>query len=89
MYLVFTGTTNLSKTISQGTLEDGRRSGRLRERWVDNVEQGTFWPMPELLTMASRRKDWNCLSARPTTQSVKGMNGTDERDGRVRLILTS
>ena len=54
---------SLSKTILQGTLEGGRRCGRLRKCWMDNVEEWTSLPVPELLTMASRNEDWKGISA--------------------------
>ena len=43
---------SLSKTTAQGTLDDGRRCGRQKDRWTDNVKEWTS------LTMASRRRDW-------------------------------
>ena len=49
---------SLSKTILQGTLEGGRCCGRQRKCWKDDVKEWTSLPMPELLTMASSRKDW-------------------------------
>ena len=41
---------SLSKTILQDTLEGGRRHGRQRKCWVDNIKEWTSLPMPELLT---------------------------------------
>ena len=46
---------NISKTILQGTLEGGRRHGRRRKCWVDNIKEWTSLPKPELLTKASCR----------------------------------
>ena len=37
-------------------------SGHKRKRWVD-VKEWTSLPMPELLTLASRREDWKRISA--------------------------
>ena len=71
---------SLSKTILQGTLEGGRRLGRQRKCWKDNIKEWTSLPMPELLTRASCRKDWRRISAEsPTTQSVKGLNWIEQR----------
>ena len=78
---------NLSKTILQGTLEDGRRGGRRRECWMDNIKKWTSLLMPEQLTRASCRKDGKRISAEsslmppppppiPTTRSVKGLDWT-------------
>ena len=54
---------SLSKTILQGTLEGGRRYGRQRKCWMDNIKEWTSLPMPELLTGAYCRKDWKRISA--------------------------
>ena len=70
----------LSNTILPGTLEGGRRRGRQRKSWMDNVKELTFLPMPELLTVAFCRKDRKRISAvssvmsNPTTQLLKGLN---------------
>ena len=53
---------SLSKTIPLVTLEAGRRRGRQRKYWMDNVKEWTSLPMPELLTMAFCRKDWKRIS---------------------------
>ena len=37
--------------------------------WMDNVKDRTSLPMPELLTMASRRKDWKRVSAESSLKS--------------------
>ena len=36
----------LAKTILQGTLKGGRRQGRQRKRWVDNIRDGQAWSLP-------------------------------------------
>ena len=41
----------------EGILEGGRRRGRQRKCWMDNVHEWTSLSMPEMFTMASRRKD--------------------------------
>ena len=38
---------SLSKTILQGTLEGGRRRGRQRKCWMDNIKDWISLPMPE------------------------------------------
>ena len=52
----------LSKTILQGSLEDGRRRGRQRKCWMDNTKEWVFLPMQDLLTMACCRKDLKKIS---------------------------
>ena len=54
---------SLSKTILQGTLEDGRRRGPQRRCWMDNIQEWTYVPMPELLTRGSCRKGCKRISA--------------------------
>ena len=54
---------NLPQTILQGNLVGGRRRGRQRKRWMDNIKERTYLPMPEQLTRVSCRKDWERISA--------------------------
>ena len=59
----------LSKTILQGTSKGERRRARHRKYWMVNVKEWTSLPMPELLAMASRLKDWNRISAEASLKS--------------------
>ena len=43
--------------------QSGRRRGRQRKCWRDNIKGWTSLPMPELLTGASCRKVWKRISA--------------------------
>ena len=54
---------SLFKTILQGTFGGGRRCGRQRKCWMDNIKQWTSLPMSEQLTRASCRKEWTRISA--------------------------
>ena len=71
---------NISKTIIQGTLKGGRCNGGQGKCLVDNIKEWISLPIPDLLTMASRRKKMqeNISSivphVPPTTKSVKGLN---------------
>ena len=47
---------SLSKTVLQGTLEDGQCYGWQRKCWID-VKEWISLPMPELLTTTSCRED--------------------------------
>ena len=38
--------TGLAKTILQGTVKGGRRQGRQKERWEDNIGNGQVWSSP-------------------------------------------
>ena len=48
--------TTVSPNILQGIVEGGRCRGRQRKCWMDNVNEWTFLSMPELPTVAFRRK---------------------------------
>ena len=65
---------SLSRTIPQSTLEGGRRRGRQRKCWMDNIKEWTYLPLPELLTMASCRKDWKRISAESSLKSPRRPN---------------
>ena len=65
---------SLSNTIPQGTLESGRRRGRQRKCWMDNVKEWTSLLMPQLLTRASCRKDWKGISAESSLMSPRRPN---------------
>ncbi|XP_076468832.1 uncharacterized protein LOC143299483 [Babylonia areolata] len=53
----------LSKTILQGTVEGGRRRGRQRKSWSDNVKEWTKMTMPDLLTTAANRTAWRAMTS--------------------------
>lgn len=59
----------LSKNILQGTLEGGRRRGRQRKSWVENVKEWTGLELPDLLATAQKRSQWRTLSAAAALQS--------------------
>ena len=54
---------SLCKTIMQGTVEGGRRRGRQRKSWSDDVKSWTDLTMPELLTAVLDRPAWQKMSA--------------------------
>ena len=54
---------SFSKTMLRVTFEGGRRHGRQRKYWIDNIRERTSLPMPDLLTRASCRKDWKKICA--------------------------
>ena len=67
----------LSRTILQGTVEGGRKRGRQRKSWSDNVKSWTEMTTPQLLTAAIDRPTWRRMSASsaqsPPTTSVTGL----------------
>ena len=60
---------SLCKTIMQGTVEGGRRRGRQRKSWSDNVKEWTDLTMPELLTQTTDRPAWRRMSASSALKS--------------------
>ena len=60
---------SLSNNILQGTLDSGRRRGRQRKCWIDNVNEWTSSLMAEQLTTASCRTDWKTISAESSGMS--------------------
>ena len=52
---------SLSKTILQGTVEGGRKRGRQRKIWIDNIKQWSQMDMSTLLTSAQDRRGWRNL----------------------------
>ena len=60
---------SLSKTILQGTIEGGRRRGRQRKSWMEDVKNWTNLDMPQLLTQAMDRSRWRRLSVSSSLMS--------------------
>ena len=59
----------LAKTIMQGTVEGGRRRGKQRKNWADDVKTWTAMDMARLLTTATDRLKWRELSATASLMS--------------------
>ena len=60
---------SFSETNLQCTLEGGRRRGRQRKCWMDNIKEWTYLSKPELLTRASCRKVWKRISVESSLKS--------------------
>ena len=56
----------LFKTILQGTVQGGRRRGRQRKRWEDNVKEWTGLEWNIILRKAENREDWRKLVVKST-----------------------
>ena len=48
---------NTYKMILQGTVQGGRRRGRLKKRWEDNITEWTGLKLGEALQKAENRED--------------------------------
>ena len=71
-----TRTLGLAKTILQGTVQGGRRRGRQRKRWEDNISEWTGLALIETMRQAKDREGLHELVARcvncPSGQATKG-----------------
>ena len=70
----------LSKTILQGTVEGGRKRGRQRKSWLDNVKEWTTLIMQELLSQTTDRAGWRRTSVSSSAGSPPPPN--DETSSR-------
>ena len=63
-YVHKTRSTGLAKMILQGTVQGGRRRGRQKKRWEDNVTEWTGLKLGEALPKAENREEWKIVVAR-------------------------
>ena len=54
----------LAKTILQGTVKGGRRQGRQRKRWEDNIREWTGLEFAKSQKAAENREKWTKLVAK-------------------------
>ena len=65
----------LAKTILPGTVKGGRRQGRQRKRWEDNIREWTGLEFPKSKRAVKKRGKWRkreIICGAPTTLTVKG-----------------
>ncbi|CAH1240819.1 WBSCR27 [Branchiostoma lanceolatum] len=70
---------NLAKTILQGTLEGGRRRGRQKKSWQDNIAEWTSLSLSERLAAARNRRAWRQISIFTATLSPQRPGGEGTR----------
>ena len=70
---------DLAKTILQGTVKWGRRQCRERMRWEDNIREWTGLELGKSQRAVENREKWRKLVARP---SVEPQRPSRLRDGR-------
>ena len=61
-----TRSSGLAKTILQGTVQGGRRRGRQRKRWEDNIKEWTGLEWNFILRKAENREKWRRLVVKST-----------------------
>ena len=54
----------LAKTILQGTMKGGRRQGRQRKRWEDNIREWTGLEFGKSQRAVENREKWRKLVAK-------------------------
>ena len=67
----------LAKTVLQGTVKGGKRKGRQRKRWEDNIREWTGLEFGKSQRAVENREKWRKLVAKSsvvpqTTLAVKG-----------------
>ena len=65
-YGLVTRSSGLAKTILQGTVQGGRRRGRQRKRWEDNIKEWTGLEWNTQLRKAENRKECRKLAVKST-----------------------
>ena len=61
----------LAKTILQGTVKGGRRQGRQKERWEDNIREWTGLEFSKSLRAVENREKWRKLVAKSSVVSKR------------------
>ena len=61
-----TRSSGLAKTILQGTVQEGRRRGRQRKRWEDNIKEWTGLEWNIIQRKAENREEWRKLVVKST-----------------------
>ena len=71
-----TRASGLTKTVLQGTVWGGRRRGRQRKHWQDNIWNWTGLELSDAVRRAEEREEWRMLVARscgaPTVPKTMG-----------------
>ena len=59
-----TRSSGLAKTILKGTVQGGRRRGRQKKRWEDNIPEWTGMTLGAARRKTKRREEWRELVSR-------------------------
>ena len=63
----------LAKSILQGTVKRGRRQGRQRKRWEDNIRKWTGLEFGKSQRAVENMEKWRKLVAKPSVVSQQGL----------------
>ena len=73
-----TRSSDLAKAILQGTVQGGRRRGRQRKRWQDNIKEWTGLEWNIILRKAENREEWGKLVVKSTMVPQRSAYGIDK-----------
>jgi hypothetical protein len=68
-------------TIMQGTVEGGRKRGRQKKNWQDNVKEWTDLTIPDLIHTTNDRPLWRRISA---SSALRYLDNSRSRETEVR-----
>ena len=60
------GSSGLAKTFMRGTVKGGRRQGRQRKRWEDNIRERTGLEFVKSQRAVKKREKWRKLVVKPS-----------------------
>ena len=63
-----TQSSGLAKTILQGTVQGGKRRGRQRKQWEDNIKERTGLEWNIILWKAKNQQEWRKLVVKSTVE---------------------
>ena len=75
-YRCITRSSGLAKTILQGTVQGGRRRGRQKKRWEDNIPEWTGMTLGAAMRKTERREEWRELVARSSVAPQRSTKTT-------------
>ncbi|KAK2180118.1 hypothetical protein NP493_458g00012 [Ridgeia piscesae] len=67
----------LAKTILQGTVQGGRRRGRQKKRWEDNIQEWTGMTLGAAMRKAEGREEWKELVAKSSVAPQRSTKTTE------------
>ena len=79
-----TRSSRLAKTTLHGTVQGGRRRGRQRNRWEDNIKEWTGLEWNIILRKAENSKEWRKLVVKSTLVPKRSARLRDRYDKKIR-----
>ena len=77
-YEKITRSKGLAKMMLQSTVQGGRRKGRHKKRWEDNIPEWTGLGLGEALRKAEDREEWRKVVARSSLMPQRSFRLRDE-----------